>query len=216
MKERLQAWAETIDGLALRERALVLLGAVAVVFLLFDGLLLQPVSARQERIKDSITDLNLKLAVLEQSSLALVSDPDTDAAGRLTTRREDLRGEIAALGDQFRDQLGALMSPDQASQVLKDVLAQEGGLRLRALRSEVTGLDGLENAATPSGRDPSGIGRYQITLEMEGSYLATLRYLRALEALPWRLFWERLDVEVQDHPRAQISLQVYTLGAVNG
>ena len=27
-------------------------------------------------------------------------------------------------------------------------------------------------------------------------------YLHALEALPWRFFWEAVEIDVTDHPRA--------------
>jgi MSHA biogenesis protein MshJ len=49
-------------------------------------------------------------------------------------------------------------------------------------------------------------------LQLEGSYLATLRYLRALEDLPWKFFWEGVEYEVIEHPTARITLDLYTLG----
>ena len=58
----------------------------------------------------------------------------------------------------------------------------------------------------------TGINRYQMQLQLEGSYLATLRYLRALEGLPWKFFWEGVEYEVTEHPTARITIDLYTLG----
>ena len=62
----------------------------------------------------------------------------------------------------------------------------------------------------------TGIGRYTLELQLEGTYLGTLHYLKALEALPWKFFWESADFEIIDYPVAQITLELYTLGLVEG
>jgi MSHA biogenesis protein MshJ len=41
--------------------------------------------------------------------------------------------------------------------------------------------------------------------------MATLRYLRTVEDLPRRLFWEGLEYRVQEYPRAIITLKLYSL-----
>jgi MSHA biogenesis protein MshJ len=51
-----------------------------------------------------------------------------------------------------------------------------------------------------------------LQLHLEGSYLATLRYLRALEALPWEFFWDGLHFEVIEYPTARVRLDIHTLG----
>ena len=62
----------------------------------------------------------------------------------------------------------------------------------------------------------AGIGRYELRLELQGSYLGTLRYLRALEALPWKFFWEEVNFEVMEHPKGRVTLDIYTLGLLKG
>ena len=49
-------------------------------------------------------------------------------------------------------------------------------------------------------------------LVFTGSYLDTLRYIQALEALPWRLFWDELDIHTEDYPKARVRMVISTLG----
>ena len=81
-----------------------------------------------------------------------------------------------------------------------------------SIETILTGLEFEGQAAL----QVSDIGRYELRLELEGSYLGTLRYLRALEALPWKFFWESVDYEVIEYPLARVTLQIYTLGLLKG
>jgi len=104
-----------------------------------------------------------------------------------------------------------MLSPDKAASVLERVITEEDGLVLNAVsarRAPLTSAreeDGGRTALTD-------VDRYELELELEGDYLETLRYLRALEALPWRVFWESISLEIVEYPTASVSLDIYTLG----
>ena len=38
-----------------------------------------------------------------------------------------------------------------------------------------------------------------------------MNYLQKLEQLPWKFYWQHFDYEVQQYPRALITLNIYTL-----
>ncbi len=48
-------------------------------------------------------------------------------------------------------------------------------------------------------------------MELEGGYMSTHRYLKALEDLPWRFFFESIDYEVINYPQARITLTVHSV-----
>jgi MSHA biogenesis protein MshJ len=61
--------------------------------------------------------------------------------------------------------------------------------------------------------DPSAVTFYRhgLEIEVEGSYAACLDYLNAIEALPWRLYWQVLELDVIDYPLNRIRIEVGTL-----
>jgi MSHA biogenesis protein MshJ len=58
--------------------------------------------------------------------------------------------------------------------------------------------------------------RHGLRIELVGSYQNTLDYLGRLEALPWRLAWEALDIQVRDYPKTSVILTLYTLSFEEG
>ena len=211
MKAQLNRWAETIDALGLRERVFLLLSLVAVLFLLMDSLVYQPALVEQRHTLDAIGNLQIRLAVLEQESRHLAEDGATDPLGWRTRRVSELETGLADLDRRIQEQLGMLVDGPLAAPMLRDIINQEQDLTLIELQTDRVGLEPSRHPTLPA-----GLGRYQLTLQLEGSYLATLRFLERLETLPWALFSEQLDLEVEQHPRARITLKLYTLGAHGG
>jgi MSHA biogenesis protein MshJ len=123
-----------------------------------------------------------------------------------------MRARLTDLEARIQKQMGGLLAPAQAIKVLERVLEQEQDLKLLKVNASSSPL-GDNDALTDSGQlQDTGINRYRMQLQLEGSYLATLRYLRALENLPWKFFWEGVEYEVIEHPNARITLDLYTLG----
>ena len=52
--------------------------------------------------------------------------------------------------------------------------------------------------------------RHGVELQLQGSYLATLAYLKQLESLEWRFEWDALLFDIQDYPVGMVTLEVYT------
>ena len=215
MKEQLKQLATRIDALQLRERALLLLAGIAIVFVLIDTFGLQSSYRQQQQSRQEIEDLELQLATLSARSQLLANPQGNASAQDSAQERTRLQGEIAELEERLQGQLGVLLQPEQAARVLEQVLGPDQELKLT--RMDAVGRQ-LNTTAQQDNSDTSGagIGRYELRLQLEGSYLATLRYLRALEALPWKFFWEELDFEVLEHPVAQVTLDIYTLGLLEG
>ncbi|MDH3560714.1 MAG: hypothetical protein OEN52_07155 [Gammaproteobacteria bacterium] len=216
MKEQLQQLATRIDALHLRERALLLLAGVAIVFVLVDTIGLQPAQRQQEQSLQEIEDWEQQLATLSARSQILSTPPGTRSLQEYAQERSRLQVEISSLEERLQGQLGVLLQPEQATRVLEQVLGPEQELKLTRVDAVGRPLNTTVQQNDDGDAADTGIGRYELRLQLEGSYLATLRYLRALETLPWKFFWEELNFEVLEHPVARVTLDIYTLGLLEG
>jgi MSHA biogenesis protein MshJ len=217
MISRLKNLAATIDALGLRERLFFLLSAVGALFLAMDMLVYQPALDRQQHTNDVIETVRHQIAQLEQESKKYRQDDVGDPLAWRMTRIAELEAQGAALDTTIKDQLGLVIDPYQAAQMLRDILAQDSDLTLLELNTELVAQDSA--SADGSAVDKDGAGRleqYQLTLRLEGTYLATLRFLQNLEQLPWALVSDEFDLAVEKHPRAQVTLKLYTLGNYGG
>ncbi len=212
LRNRLRQLADRIDALELRERVLLLGAAFAVLFFSIDLLALRPVLKSQQLTRERITRLETRLGALRQNARLLQYRSDADPLQARREQRDKLKHELAALDTRIVDQLGALVEPAQATEVLEQVLRRRHGLRLVSMDANTRSLDDLD---IESG-DATGLGRYQIDMVLDGNYLEVLAYLNELESLPWKFFWQKIDFQSTGYPHATTHLSLYTLGAGHG
>ena len=212
MKAQLQPWLDRVDALELRERLLLMAAGVVVLFLLVDTLWLQPTLKAQQVTEQRIAELETKLHALGQSAQLLSYKTDADPTEIRRQRRDQLSGELAELDARILGQLGALVEPAQAAQVLEQLLSGHRGLKLASLSANTEPLSGLDVDEQSAG---VGLARYQLDMIVQGSYLDVLNYLRSLEHMPWKFFWEQVNFQSTEYPQAETRLKLYTLGAGN-
>lgn len=67
-------------------------------------------------------------------------------------------------------------------------------------------------AAAPGSLESDGpIFRHGVQVTVEGSYPDLLEYTRALETLPWQLYWGDMQLSVQIWPKSQLTFELFTL-----
>jgi len=207
VQQHMHQLIERINALELRQRIMLLAAGLIVIFFVADSLAIQPALKQQKVLKQAIADWELKLEVLRQRTGILPDYPSGDG----NPVYDGMLSQLDSLNAQIHEQMGGLLAPEQAISVLEQVLEQEEGLALLSVYATRQPLSGNELSADGE-LASNAINRYQMELQLKGSYLATLRYLRALESLPWKFFWESLEYEVIEHPQAQITIGLYTLG----
>lgn len=206
MRERINQLIERVDAMELRQRIMLLAAGLIVMFFVADTFAIQPAIKQQKTLRQAVGDWESKLDVLRERTGILTDGPSGHAASSYSK----MRARLTDLEARIQQQMGGLLAPAQAIKVLERVLEQD--LKLLKVNASSSPL-GDNDALTDSGQlQGAGINRYRMQLQLEGSYLATLRYLRALENLPWKFFWEGVEYEVIEHPTARITIDLYTLG----
>jgi len=212
LKARVQRVSDRIDALELRERLLLLAATIIVLFLAVDSFALSPTMKSQQLTQQRIADLEMKIEAVTQQANLLSYKTGEDPLAERYASRDKMAATLEELDARILNQLGALVSPTQAAKLLEEVLTGHRGLQLKSLRASTEPLSGLNVKQNHAG----SIGRYQLDLVLVGGYLDLMRYLKELEAMPWKFFWEAVDFQVEDYPHAVTHLKLYTLGAQDG
>lgn len=208
MRERIHQLIGRVDAMELRQRIMLLAVGLIVMFYVADTFAIQPAIRQQETLRQAVGDWQSKLDALRERS-GILADVTSDHE---SSAYSEMRARLTELETRIQEQVGGLLAPAQAVKVLEQVLEQEQGLKLLKVNASSTPLG--DNDVLPDSGEPqdTGINRYRMQLQLEGSYLATLRYLRALEGLPWKFFWEGVEYEVIEYPTARVTIDLYTLG----
>ena len=213
MKERLLAYAAKLDALKFNERVLVLGASILVVGGAWSEFLMTPLELERRVFANQIAQNESKLAELDAEALRIVEVSKRDPNEPLRKQIQQTNTQIKGLEAKIRELAGQLIDPQEMAQVLRRVLENTHGLEFVSL----VGLGAqplLETSKEAPKRKANGARtafRHGFHVRFTGSYLDTITYMRALELLPWKFFWEAVDIKVQDHPTADSSIVVYTL-----
>jgi len=208
---QLEAW---LSRLSPRERALIGLVMAAALLAAWDSIVLQPHEARSAQLREQRAQLEQRLESLEQQrevfQAALAGDPNSERRGRSRA----LETRLALLDGEIRASASGLVPPTEMTRVLRMLLSARPGLRVLRLEGgpPVALLDASAASNGAAGPVEQPIYRHDLRLEIEASFLETVEFLQAVEALPWRFLWDELDYEVTSHPSARVRLEIHTFG----
>ncbi|MCZ6663980.1 MAG: hypothetical protein O7B81_01610 [Gammaproteobacteria bacterium] len=213
MKERLLAYAAKLDGLKFNERVLVLGASILVLGGAWSEFLMSPLELERRVFANQIAQNESKLAELDAEALRIVEVSKRDPNEPLRKQIQQTKAQIKGLEAEIRELAGQLIDPQEMAQVLRRVLENTHGLEFVSL--EGLGAEPLlETSNEAPKRKTNGARtafRHGFRVRFTGSYLDTIAYMRALEVLPWKFFWEAVDINVKIHPTAETSIVVYTL-----
>ena len=219
---------EKIDTRILRERALIFSSGIALLFILWSFFIQAPFDEKTRNLKQKFNDLVAQRSATQQQigelNHSLLNDP-----GRLKEDQvKQLQADIDAIDIKLKDASHGLVKAEQLPRILEDVLLKTSKLTLldvatlpvHELQVEtVTGdIYKLNDRLTQKIQGLRNLGVYEHVVQMRvaGSYSQITQFLVALEELPWRFYWQRLDYKVVEYPNAEIILRVYTLSSDEG
>ncbi len=202
---RLTSLQATVDGLNLRERLLI---ATAVVMLLasFWHLgLMQSLSQEATRNRSAIESHQARIEMVNRSLEEQVLQL-SGAGARYQQRFDMIQRRLDDLAEKLGDYVTELIDPAEMARVLEGVLKEQSKLRLIRIRN----LSPEALSASDESRTTT-FYKHGFEIEFEGSYFGCLEYLQGIEALPWRFYWQVLELDVLRYPQNRIRLEVSTL-----
>jgi MSHA biogenesis protein MshJ len=213
---RLKPLIERIDQLSLRERGLIFGGGVALIYVAWQALLMDPVTVRARAAEQRLVEVRRRGQVADEAGLAAAQDPAVAAAGRngaLAERLREVDSELASAAQGY-------VAPERMTELVRGLLASQQGLRLVSLRNlpaeSLSRPAGAGNeaggaAGTPPVSADRGPFLHPVEVVVEGDYLSIVNYLHELEKLPWRIHWARLELLAGDYPTNRVRIVIGAL-----
>lgn len=212
-RKQLRGYADRIDAFSLRERALIFGGILAVLFTIAYNVVFAQMRAEQARLGKSVTAKLEQVSKLqaEVQSLSQTLAQDPDAANR--ARIAELKATIAATGEGAASLAARMVTPVQMSQMVQQILATNRSVKV----VRVENIPPVSLLGTPgdTAKQPgtSGISLFQhgLRIEIQANYLDIVKILRAMETLPWRVYWNEVSIRTEKYPVSHASLVIFTI-----
>lgn len=195
-----------IDALSYIGRLGACIGGCVLIFIAWFIFLKSPQISSQQAISVANKLKNKQIKVLQDKVDVILEEV---SGKKVDAKQEQLKKDLKDLNTQLAVYSNEFIPADQLDDVLRDMLSRQKGLKLvsvKALRpTQLNTHNAVGNIKQPIVMEKG------VQLNFTGTYFATLSYLQDLEALHWRIFWNKFSYQVSEYPMAKVSLQIHTL-----
>lgn len=207
------------EALQLRERALLVGALIALVYLVWDFLLLQPLAEANKiaEAKERIASQNIVASEAELSVMQSLSGRDPHA--QLKQELQQLQEKKAQLDADLESLSAGLVRAEKLPQILHQVLASTGKMQLLSMSTmpvQTIDLQDKNQADATAETTQAQLYKHGLQVKLQGSYRQTYEFLQALEVNAKQFYWEAFAFEVQEYPQALVTLRLFTLAGGKG
>ena len=222
MKQQWQNYSDKFLQLTIREQYLLLVTGLVAIFFIISYVFIDDKSAKIisfDKQSKQITAANKTLGFsINEYQKALTQNPDQNIIKQIA----QLEQKLAKIDDQLVHLTSDLISPTEMRIALVKLLNLEPGVSL--LSFELTGAEPLLNLATTEAKPSKnaitptqqelGLNLYKhgIKITLSGKYFELRNYLKQLEQLSWKFFWQDFNFEVKEYPLSEVEITIYSLG----
>lgn len=205
MKDKLQDIAVRFDVLSQRERlmvaAVLFLFVAMVCYFPLESLLVKYNQLSMEN-KDIIVENNMLIQQNQAYQKRLTQDPNDEYKARLSV----LDLQSSELDKQLSFQMVDMVPAEHMPTLLGQLLEKVKGITLQEFQS-IAPIPLL-----PVGEEKKmNLYSHGIRLTFQGNYFAVFKFVQAIETMPSKLYWKRMEYQVDDYPMANVVLELYTL-----
>lgn len=217
------------DALSKRERAIAFMVALLVIVLGVNNFFIEPQLAKKKALSVAMEQERAQMSAIQAEIAQRIAgkaiDPDAESKKKI----KELQQQLAQVDSGLKSIQTQLVPPEKMASLLEDILHRNRRLQLISLKSLPVSnvLEESENKKAKSdqvnppladtgepkkaSKSVGAIYKHELVLEVQGNYLDMLAYLKELETLPQQVYWSQAQMQVEQYPRARLSLHVFTL-----
>jgi len=200
--------ADRFNTLSVRERIQFGLTILVVVAFSWWHFFAAPTMTQIENLQVGNEQMNLDVSNTQASIDQINARLNSGVHKEKTAKLERLKQELMKINSQVRLQAAQFVDPEEMFQLMTQMIYKESKLKLLNLkRREVT------PAIKPvEGQDDNGgIYRHVLEVQFSGKYEDIFIYMKSLEALDWKLIWEKIEISTDDYPVINVKVVISTL-----
>ena len=218
--EKIHKILKIIDQRSLRERVLILITSLAMVYFVWDGLIFSWIGDIKRQLSGNASQLQKKISNLQgqisQVSCSLSLDPVIrlkEKIRKITEESEDLQSKLANM-------TSSLIPPKEMTSFLQSLLENKSLQIIKVANLSPMPVLGNKKDDSDSDEDEDedeeenvGMQVYQhgIEIVLNGTFFQILSFLEEAEKMPWKVLWEELEFSITEYPLATIRIVIKTL-----
>lgn len=211
--EKIKKWALLVDQFSLRERILILLTSISIIYFSWRALVFDHLVSSKQQVAGTVLRLKRQIFNLQGQITEVSSSLNLDPIIRLEEKIEDIQKENDALQNKLSKMTEGLISPKEMTELLKNILDRHKNLNvINVENTKATPIFGLDDDKKVI-KDAKifQVYKHGIELTVSGTFFQLRDFLEEAEKLPWKMLWEELEYTVNKYPVATIKIVIKTL-----
>lgn len=211
----IQRVQERVNQMPLRQRALLLVALLAVVFLIVDALYFRPQAERRDAVQSQLERTGERLDQLTSSLQGMAEQANRNPDEALLARQQRATEQLVRVERELAGIGGGLAQPDRAMSTLRQLLTRRDGARLVELTKLPTENLLGDDSAIDSPIE-SAIFIHRFRLVFDARFEPALDYLELVESLPRGLYLDTMRLDVDEWPTGRVEMLFYSLTLSEG
>ena len=210
-----------IDQLSIRERVLVLITSLSVLFLFWQLLIFDQINYLKDKISSNASKMQQQISNLQGQISQVSTTLSLDPVVRLEEQIKKLYKENEELKSKLLGMKEKLISPAQMMLILKNILDNKN-LEVISLKN-LPSMPVLTNLEDKDQEEESGgskltlkVYNHGLEIVLNGSFFQVRDFLLEAEELPYKLLWEELEFAVTEYPIARVKIIIRALSVNTG
>lgn len=220
---RWQQYSEKFQQLTAREQYIIIGASLFLTVYLIFTFSIGGDLASIKRLKQDVRNLSAENASTQNSIVLFEEALQSDPNQAVNKQIEQQKDKLAQVDEQLLALTSDLINPIQMRKALVEILSLEQNVSLvsfevlapKAMYSSnkaETSEQAQENEVEPKATAQEvGLYRHGIQLTLKGRYQALQDYLKRLEQLEWKFFWQDFELNVVEYPNNELSVTIYSL-----
>jgi MSHA biogenesis protein MshJ len=209
LRKSLGPLGERIDALTLRERGTMFVTLLVLLYFLASSFVFSPLQKQQLRLENEIKLKYEQISTVSAQTQNIIHAGTRDPDKENEIRLKQLRDQIGLVDPRLAGVSQSLVSPRDMARFVEQVMTRNRALQV--IRVESRPPAAVEPAAAGTSAAAKGVYKHGMRIEVRGRYTDIVKYLRALESMPWKVFWGQVTLESEDYPLSRVTLVIYTL-----
>ncbi len=211
-----------LNAMTPRERVIATVVLLAVSYALADSTLLAPLQATLATQNGQIAQLRQEIQTLEVAVVDIMRRHNTDPDAAIKRTLTEQKSQFNHLDQQLveiQQAIVGVIPPDQMAQFLEQLLRQDHPVEIVAATNLPPIPVTLTLPAAVAGQPDQVVPllyRHAIQIQFQGEYRNIVTYLKAVEALPWRVVWQSMQLDTRAYPQVKVELIIETLSLKPG
>ncbi len=212
--EKAKQWIIIIDQRSLRERILILLSILAIIYFSWRSMVLDNLSSSKQQVSGSASRLQRQIFNLQGQISEVSNSLNLDPILRLQEKIDIVKKDNIDIQRQLDQMTEGLISPKEMTSLLKLILDKHKGLTVMHVENikaiPVFGENDAEKVAKEALK-VFQVYKHGIEFIVSGTFFQLKDFLEEAEKLPWKILWEELEYSVTKYPIATIKIVIKTL-----